>query len=163
MILIVAADEKWGIGIKGDLLTPLPEDMKFFREKTKGSVVVYGRKTLESFPNHKPLPNRINIVLTNNKDFQCEGTTVVHSIEEALKECEKYTDREVFLIGGGTLYRSMLKYCNKAYITKIEKTFDEADTFIYNLDEMSDWKQTEVSDQKEYKGTYFRFTTYERV
>ena len=86
MIEIVAADKKWGIGVKGDLLTPLPEDMKFFRETTKNSVVIYGRKTLESFPASQPLKNRINIIITRNADFKCEGAFVVHSVEEAVED-----------------------------------------------------------------------------
>lgn len=160
MIMIVAADKNWGIGINGDLLTPLPEDMKFFREKTQNSVVVYGRKTLESFPGGKPLKNRVNIVITTNPAFECEGVTVVHSVEEAAEEAKKYADMNVFVIGGGTIYRQMLKYCDKAYITKIDRVFDEADTFIDNLDALDEWKVVEESDEKEYEGTRFKFVTY---
>ncbi len=162
MIMIVAADKKWGIGINGDLLTPLPEDMKFFREKTANSVVIYGRKTLESFPGGKPLKNRVNIVITTNKNFQCDGAIIVHSVEEAAQKATEYTDKNVFVIGGGTIYKQMLKYCDKAYITKIDRVFDEADTFIHNLDELEQWHVVEESDVKEYEGTKFKFVTYEK-
>ncbi|MEA5084042.1 MAG: dihydrofolate reductase [Lachnospiraceae bacterium] len=162
MIMIVAADEKWGIGINGDLLTPLPEDMKFFREKTKDSVIIMGRKTLLSFPNGKPLKNRVNIVITTDKNFSEEGCIVCHTIEEAVEVSKNYTDKEVFVVGGGTVYRQMLKYCDTAYITKIFKTFDEADTFIDNLDTMEEWVVAEESELNEHNGLNFRFVTYKR-
>ena len=162
MIMIVAADEKWGIGIDGDLLTPLPEDMKFFREKTKDSVIIMGRKTLLSFPNGKPLKNRVNIVVTTDKNFSEEGCIVCHTIEEAAEISKNYADKEVFVVGGGTIYRQMLKYCHKAYITKIYKTFEEADTFIDNLDTMEEWVVAEESELKEHNGINFKFVTYKR-
>ena len=162
MIMIVAADEKWGIGINGDLLTPLPEDMKFFREKTKDSVIIMGRKTLLSFPNGKPLKNRVNIVITTDKNFIEEGCIVCHSIEEAAEISKNYSNKEAFVVGGGTVYRQMLKYCDTAYITKIYKTFDEADTFIDNLDTIEEWVVAEESDLKEHNGLNFRFVTYKR-
>lgn len=162
MIMIVAADEKWGIGINGDLLTPLPEDMKFFREKTKDSVIIMGRKTLLSFPNGKPLKNRVNIVITTDKNFSEEGCIVCHTIEEAAETSKNYTDKEVFVVGGGTVYRQMLKYCDTAYITKINKTFEEADTFIDNLDKIEEWVIAEESELKEHNGLNFRFVTYKR-
>lgn len=163
MIMIVAADEKWGIGKNGDLLTPLPEDMKFFREKTRDSVVILGRKNLESFPDGKPLKNRVNIVISRQENIPVEGIIKVSSVEEAAEEAKKYEGKNVFVIGGGTIYRQMLKYCDTAYITKIEKIFDDADTFIDNLDELDGWKIVEKSDIKEYNGTKFSFVTYKRI
>lgn len=163
MIMIVAADEKWGIGKNGDLLTPLPEDMKFFREKTRDSVVILGRKNLESFPDGKPLKNRVNIVISRQENIPVEGIVKVSSVEEAAEEAKKYEGKNVFVIGGGTIYRQMLKYCDTAYITKIEKIFDDADTFIDNLDELDEWKIVEKSDIKEYNGTKFSFVTYKRI
>lgn len=163
MIMIVAADEKWGIGKNGDLLTPLPEDMKFFREKTRDSVVILGRKNLESFPDGKPLKNRVNIVISRQENIPVEGIIKVSSVEEAAEEAKKYEGKNVFVIGGGTIYRQMLKYCDTAYITKIEKIFDDADTFIDNLDELDEWKIVEKSDIKEYNGTKFSFVTYKRI
>ena len=163
MIMIVTVDEKWGIGKNGDLLTPLPEDMKFFREKTRDSVVILGRKTLESFPDGKPLKNRVNIVISRQENIPVEGIIKVSSVEEAAEEAKKYEGKNVFVIGGGTIYRQMLKYCDTAYITKIEKIFDDADTFIDNLDELDEWKIVEKSDIKEYNGTKFSFVTYKRI
>ena len=93
MNIIVAADKNWGIGRNNELLVSIPADMKMFREETTGKVVVMGRKTLESFPNGLPLKNRTNIVITGNRDYQVKGAVVVHSIEEALKEVEKYLEK----------------------------------------------------------------------
>ena len=103
MNLIAAADENWGIGKNGGLLAHISGDMKYFRETTKGKVVVMGRKTLESFPGGKPLKNRVNIVLTQNQDFAPEGVTVCHSIEETLKTLKQYPKEDVFIIGGGMI------------------------------------------------------------
>ena len=163
MIQIVAVDERWAIGIDGGLLTDLPEDMKFFRETTQDSVIIMGRKTLLSFPNGKPLKNRINIFITKDKNFEESGAVICHSIEEAVDIAENYKDKKVFVVGGGTVYRQMLKYCDTGYITKIYKTFEEADTFIDNLDELPEWKVESESELKEYNGLGFRFITYKRI
>ena len=127
MNLIAAADENWGIGKNGGLLAHISGDMKYFRETTKGKVVVMGRKTLESFPGGKPLKNRVNIVLTQNQDFAPEGVTVCHSIEETLETLKQYPKEDVFIIGGGMIYKAFLPWCEKAYITHVYHTF-EADT-----------------------------------
>ena len=89
MQIIVAADKHWAIGKDGDLLWHLPEDMKFFREKTPGNVVVMGRKTLDSFPGGKPLKNRVNLVLSRDEGFSREGAEIVHSMEEAIELSKK--------------------------------------------------------------------------
>ena len=162
MIMIVAADKNWGIGIKGGLLTNLPEDMKFFRETTKNSVVIMGRKTLVSFPEKKPLKNRVNIVITKSGNVSGEGVIIVSSVEEAAEKAKEYADKKVFVIGGGSVYKQMLKYCDTAYITKIDHVFENADTFIDNMDELDYWKIVEISDVKEYNGMKFNFVTYKR-
>lgn len=162
MNLIVAVDNKWAIGNKGDLLISIPEDMKFFRQMTTGKVVVMGKNTLESFPNSKPLKNRVNIVIALEKDYKVEGAVTVYSIEEALEEIKKYDTKDVFVIGGGSIYRQMLPYCDTAYITYIDYSY-EADTFIPNLDEMSDeWYIAEESDECTYFDLVYYFRTYKR-
>ena len=162
MIMIVAVGKNWGIGIKEGLLTNLPEDMKFFRETTKNSVVIMSRKTLESFPEKKPLKNRVNIVITKSGNISGEGVIIVSSVEEAAEKAKEYADKKVFVIGGGSVYKQMLKYCDTAYITKIDHVFENADTFIDNMDELDDWKIVEISDVKEYNGIKFNFVTYKR-
>ena len=112
MNVIVAADKNWGIGKNNQLLVSIPADMKMFREETSGKVVVMGRKTLESFPNGLPLKNRINIVITSNKEYEVKGAIIVHSIEEALEEIKKYPAEDVYCIGGDSIYAQMLPYCD---------------------------------------------------
>jgi len=163
MNLIVAVDENWAIGRGGDLLAHMKEDMKFFRNTTKGHVVLMGRKTLDSFPGGQPLKNRTNIVLTANPEFEREGVIVVHSIEKLLAEAKKYPAEELFVIGGGRVYEELLPYCTKAYITHIHKTFEGADTWFPNLSEDGAWKLTETGESFEQDDFTYTFTTYERV
>ena len=163
MNLIVAVDENWAIGRGGDLLAHMKEDMKFFRNTTKGHVVLMGRKTLDSFPGGQPLKNRTNIVLTANPELEREGVIVVHSIEELLAEAKKYPAEELFVIGGGRVYEELLPYCTKAYITHIHKTFEGADTWFPNLLEDGAWKLTETGESFEQDDFTYTFTTYERV
>lgn len=162
MNLIVAADENWGIGKDGGLLTHLPGDMKYFRETTMGHVVVMGRKTLESFPGGKPLKNRTNIVLTRNTDYAPQDVILCHSMEETLKQLEQYDSEDVFIIGGGTIYRQFLPYCERAYVTRILKTF-QADTDFENLDADPQWTLASVSDRQEHNGIFYEFRIYRRT
>lgn len=106
--------------------------MEFFKEKTMGKTVVMGRKTLESFPNAKPLKNRKNVVLTTDKNFKCDGTEIVHDIKTVIG---KYGGDDTFVIGGGEVYRQLLPYCDSAYITKVFSD-GNADVFIDDLDKM---------------------------
>ncbi len=159
MKLIVVADKNWAIGNEGKLLCHLPGDLKYFKERTTGKIVVMGRKTLESLPGGRPLPKRKNIVLTRNQSFAKEGCTVVHSIEELLK---KYSDEDVMVIGGGEIYCKLLPYCEGCYVTKIDAEF-EADTYIPNLDESADFELVWQSEDKKENGITYRFTEYKRV
>lgn len=163
MNLIVAVDENWAIGRSGDLLAHMKEDMRFFRTMTNGRVVLMGRKTLDSFPGGKPLKNRTNIVLTGNSEFVREGVVVVHSIEELLEEARKYPAAELFVVGGGRVYKELLPYCTKAYVTHIHKVFEDADTWFPNLSEDGAWKLTETGETFSQEGFTYTFTTYERV
>lgn len=162
MNLIVAVDKNWGIGSKNKLLVSIPSDMKFFRETTSGKVVVLGRKTLETFPNALPLKNRTNIILTGNKDFKAKDAIICHTVEEVLEELKKYNDEDIYVIGGGTVYRQFLPYCNVAHVTKIDHAF-EADTYFPNLDEMEDWEMTADSEEQTYFDLEFQFQKYERL
>lgn len=160
MKLIVAVSENWGIGKDGNLLFNIPKDMKFFRETTTGKVVILGRKNLESFPGARPLKNRTNIILTRNKDFECEGAVICNSIDEVLKL--GYDEEEMFVIGGEEIYRQMLDFCDTAYVTKVRKTVS-ADKFMVNLDESCDWEMTNASEEIEDNGYIIQFCTYSRI
>ena len=162
MNLIVAVDAKWGIGNKNSLLVRIPEDQKWFRETTTGKVVIMGRKTLESFPNKSPLKNRLNIVITGNPDYKVEGAVVVNTIEDAVKAASDYADEDIFVIGGESVYRQMLPYCDVAHVTKIDYVYD-ADAHFPNLDELEEWKITETSDERTYFDLIYEFVKYERV
>ena len=159
MKLIVAADKNWAIGKDNDLLCHLPGDLKYFKEKTTGKTVVMGRKTLESLPGGKPLPNRTNIVLTRDASFQKEGCIILNSIEELL---EKYQEEDLMVMGGAEIYTKLLPYCDTCYITEIDKEF-EADKYIPNLQESPDFEKVWESDVQEEKGITYRFTEYKRV
>ena len=141
MNLIAAADENWGIGKDSGLLAHISGDMKYFRETTKGKVVVMGRKTLESFPGGKPLKNRVNIVLTQNQDFAAEGVIVCHSVEETLEILKQYSKENVFIIGGGMIYKQFLPYAKNLYLTEIHATDENADTFFPEFNKSDYQKQ----------------------
>ena len=162
MNAIAAVDANWAIGNKNRLLTSIPADMKFFREKTMGHVVVMGRKTLESFPNGLPLKNRTNIVLTGNKDYNVKDAIIVHTVEELLEEIKKYPSEEVYCIGGDSVYKQLLPYCDTAHVTKIDFAY-EADSYFPNLDEMPEWKVTAESDEQTYFDLEYSFMKYERI
>ena len=161
MNLIVAVDKNWAIGLKNKLLVSIPEDMKFFRTETAGKVVVMGRKTLESFPGGIPLKNRINIVLTGNRDYEAKGALVLHTVEDILQELKKYPSQEVYIIGGESIYRQFLPYCDTAHVTKIDRAY-EADSYFPNLDEMPEWELTGRSDEQVYFDITYHFLRYER-
>ena len=162
MNLIAAADENWGIGKNGGLLAHISGDMKYFRETTKGKIVVMGRKTLESFPTGLPLKNRTNIVLTGNKDYNVKDAIIVHTVEELLEEIKKYPSEEVYCIGGDSVYKQLLPYCDTAHVTKIDFAY-EADSYFPNLDEMPEWKVTAESDEQTYFDLEYSFMKYERI
>ena len=161
MKAILAADKNWGIGYNNRLLVSIPSDMKFFRQTTTGKVVVMGRKTLESFPNGMPLKNRTNIVLTGNQNYQVKDAVIVHSEDELMEELKKYNTDDIYVIGGESVYRMMLPYCDTVYVTKIDRAF-QADTFFPNLDEMDEWEMTEESEEQTCFDLEFTFTKYER-
>ncbi|WP_167957395.1 dihydrofolate reductase [Anaerosporobacter faecicola] len=161
MNLIVAVDKNWAIGNKNDLLVRIPADQRFFRQETTGKVVIMGRKTLESFPQKKPLPNRMNVVITKKADYKVDGCVVVGSIEEALDYVKDYKSEDIFVIGGDSIYHQMLPYCDVAHVTKIDYAY-EADTFFPNLDKMPEWKITEESEEQTYYDLEYSFVKYEK-
>ena len=161
MKMIVAVDKNWGIGKNNDLLVSIPADMKMFRTETSGKVVVMGRKTLESFPGGLPLKNRTNIVLSGNPDYQVKGAIVVHSLQELLEEIKKYPKDQVYCIGGDSVYKMLLPYCDTAQVTKIDFAY-EADRYFPNLDEMPQWQVAAESEEQTYFDLEYRFDRYER-
>lgn len=159
MELIVAVYDDWGIGKDGTQPIALSADRKFFRETTRGAMVIVGRRTIEDFPGKQPLPGRVNVALTRS---QCEipGFVVCNTPEEAV-DLAKTVERAM-VIGGGSIYRQMLPYCDKAYVTKVHYT-PESDTFFPNLDEDSQWKLSDILQKGEENGISFEMCLYERV
>ncbi len=147
--LIVAMDNERGIGKNNDLMWHLPADMKFFRETTTGHIVVMGRKNYDSIPERfRPLPNRENAVLTRNADFTAEGCEVFHSLEACLDHYKNETERTVFIIGGGQIYKEALELgvVDEMYVTHVDHTFG-ADTFFPEI-ENGKWNISEVQKQE---------------
>ncbi len=162
MNAIVAADSNWAIGNKGQLLIRIPADQKMFREETTGGVVVLGRKTMDTFPGRKPLPNRTNIILSTNEDYKVDDAIVVHSIEQLIEELKSYPTENIYIIGGDSIYKQMLPYCDTVHVTKIDREY-EADAYFPNLDKDPDWKITAESDEQVYFDTTYTFLKYERI
>ena len=168
---IVAVDEEWGIGFEGQLLERLPPDMQHFKETTEEHIVVMGRKTWDSLPK-KPLADRINIVISNSM-FPFSGLyewdiikdlSICMTMNYAINYIHSVNiDNDVFIIGGGEIYKQLLPYCDRVYITKIFKHHKNVDTFFPNLDINPDWRVSESSELKQYNNIFYQFITYERV
>ena len=156
--LIVAASENNAIGKNNQLLWSLPNDMKFFKNTTWGMAVIMGRKTYESVD--KPLPGRFNIVITRQADWRAEGVIVARDLQDALKKAAATNCNEVFVIGGGEIYKWAMSITDKIYITRIHATLD-GDTFFPAIAE-SQWRLEFNDDfEKDEKHKYaYSFQTW---
>lgn len=161
MQLIAAVDSGWGIGKDNRLLISIPADMKFFRQTTSGKTIVMGRKTLESFPGKKPLPNRRNIVLTSDPAYRADGAETVCSVQDVLSLVGGLPSGDVFCIGGASVYRQFLPYCDTAYITRIDHRY-EADAYFPDLDADPEWEAVWTSEEQTYFDLTYHFMRYER-
>ncbi|MGN0998109.1 MAG: dihydrofolate reductase [Faecousia sp.] len=159
MELIVAVYDDWGIGREGTQPVALAADRKFFRETTRGALVIVGRRTIEDFPGKKPLPGRVNVALTAHA-AEIPGFTVCRS-PEAAAELAKSAQR-AFVIGGGSVYRRMLPLCDRAYVTKVHCT-PESDTWFPNLDTDPEWYLAEILQSGEENGIGYEMCLYRRV
>lgn len=160
MNVIVAVDRNWAIGNRNALLVRIPRDHKLFMEMTQGKVVVMGHNTLESLPQKQPLGNRINIVLSTDENYKVKGAMVVHSLEELFAELKQYASDEIFVIGGESVYRQLLPYCDTAHITKIDYVYD-ADAYFPKLDEMPEWALEADSEEQTYFDLEYYFLKYQ--
>ena len=157
MKAIVAVDENWAIGYENQLLYHISEDLKRFKALTQGNVVVMGRKTLESLPGGKPLPNRTSIVLSSKP---LEQVVRCADLSELMQILEQYSEQEIFVIGGEHTYRELLPYCERVYVTKIAAKAPKADVYFENLDQLSEWEIEQESEQF-FDGTVsYRFVDY---
>jgi dihydrofolate reductase len=120
-----------------------------------------GRETFESFPGKNPLKDRVNIVLTRNESFKDDRLIICNSVEQTLKELEKYDNDKIFIIVGESIYKQFLPYCNELYVTKVQNK-KKADKFFPNIDVMPEWNLVEESEEKEYNNIKYIFTKYIR-
>lgn len=157
MDAVVAVYADWGIGKDGTQPLVIPEDRKQFRRVTGTGTVILGRKTLADFPGGRPLKNRRNIVITGQA-LEIEGAEIAHSPEQAAAMAGA---EEAFVIGGGSIYRAMLPWCSRVFVTKIEAE-PVSDTFFPNLDEDPNWVCTDPGESREHEGIVYRFALYER-
>ena len=157
---IVHADKEWGIGKNGDMMFSLPKDMKFFRETTSGNIVVMGGNTLRSFPGQKPLKNRVNIVLSRGQVR--DDCVIVRSFDALKEEMKKRESEEIYVIGGGEIYKELLPYCHEALVTKVDAV-GGADTFFPNLDEDKNFVCVYQSEPIDDNGNTIKFTTYKNT
>lgn len=161
MNLIVAVDNNWAIGYNNQLLVSIPNDHKMFRNTTINKVVVLGRKTLETFPQAQPLANRTNIILSTNRNYKVNGATVLHSIDELLNELKNYNSEDVYIIGGDSIYKQLIEYCDTAIVTKVDHEY-QADAYFPNLDELPGWKVVDESEEQTYFDLEYKFVTYKK-
>ena len=169
IISIVSIDKNWGIGNGGDLLAHLPTDMKFFKNTTMDNIIVMGRKTFESLPGAKPLPGRLNVIITRNQDYLAgevaRGEVVTtDSVESAIELLNKDAEdrRDLYVIGGGEIYKQFLPYVDACLVTKFDEEYTP-DTFFPNLDEDENFTMTAESEPVTEKDITFVFTKYSRV
>lgn len=158
MNIIVAIDDNWGIGKNNSLLFRLPQDLAHFKQITTGNIVVMGSNTLKSLPKARPLPDRINIVLWPDGE-DVDGAIVVRSLEELFEKLGKFQTDNIFIIGGAMLYKTMLPYCEKAYVTKVFAN-GEATLHFENLDINPDWTIDSREDTVEDNGYTIQYYIY---
>lgn len=154
--IIAAVGKNLELGVRGGLIFHIPEDMKFFRETTTGHPVVMGRKTFLSIG--RALPERTNIVVTRGGSDLPEGIEIVNDVEKFIEEFRD-SDEEIFVIGGGEIYRKFLPFANKLYLTEVEAEA-EADTFFPEFSR-ENYTQ-EILSSGEYEGLKYRFVKYTR-
>lgn len=156
---IVAVDENFGIGYQNSLLASIPEDLKHFKELTINNIIIMGRNTWESLPK-KPLPDRCNIIISRELEVEDPLVWVMH-IDE-IKNLLTYAKDNFFIIGGAQLYKELLPYCEKVYLTKIYKAYSNVDAYFPNLDLSDEWAPISSSEKHTYKDIEYQFWEYGR-
>lgn len=157
---IVAVDKNWGIGKNRELLVNIPEDRKFFKDKTKDSIVIMGRKTWDSLP-IKPLLNRTNYIVSRKATKDINSDIGYISLDKAIELIRNTHEQNIFIIGGGQIYKELLPYCDTLYVTKIFENY-EPNVFFPNIEEMDEWEVVEKSYVRFYYAVSYQFYTYKR-
>ena len=165
---IVAVDKDWGIGYQGKLLEHLPPDLEYFKELTTNNIVVMGRKTWDSLP-QRPLQNRFNVIITRNPkhfhDFSNKGSSYMSlDLRETINLIKDPFQRsEIFIIGGEEIYKQLLPYSDRVYVTMIEKYHKDIDAYFPNLDKDPNWEVSTCTELRDYKNIPYAFLTYDRI
>ena len=154
MQAIVCVSKNWGIGLNGQLLFHISDDLKRFRRLTAGKTIILGSRTLVTLPGQKPFPDRRNIILTHSH-APIEGAELAHSVEEALA----MAGDDAFVIGGASVFTRMLPYCDRVLVTKVDASA-EADSFFPNLDNHPDWRVEREGEPQEENGLRYRYVDY---
>lgn len=162
MNLCVTVDRRWAMGKNGKPLVTIPADRQMLLKETAGKVVVMGRKTLEGLPGGQPLGNRMNLILTHDHGYRVKGAAVCHSLEETLETLEGYEEKDIYIIGGESIYRQFLPYCTMAHVTCIDYVYD-ADVYFPDLEKNGAWHMAEESDEQTYFDLCYTFRRYERI
>jgi dihydrofolate reductase len=149
--LIVAVERNWGIGREGSLLFRIREDMKRIKAMTTGQVIIAGRKTLLNFPHGQPLPERINIILTHQTDFEAAPAIIAHNPSELANELSHLQDKEIFVLGGSSIYDLLLPYCDLAYVTQVDLALP-ADRHFPDLDNQPGWQLLDKGEWMQLSG-----------
>lgn len=158
MQAIVCVDQQWGIGKNNGLLFHLPSDLEYFKKITLGKTIVMGGNTLLSLPKSKPLPGRTNIVLSDL--FTRDDCTVCPNLESLFQELKNIPSKDIFIVGGAMFYKTMIDYCDYAFITKVKTICRDATVFFPNLDNMPNWELVEENELIEENGFSFQYTIY---
>lgn len=162
--LIVAVSENKVIGKDNDLVWHLPNDMKLFRDTTKGHFVIMGRKNYESIPHkYRPLPSRTNVIVTRQDDYKAKGCLVVNSVEKAIEIAQKAGDKEPFVIGGGQIYKHAIEnnLVDRIYLTRVHTEID-GDTYFDDLDDSWKLVHSDLHPSDDKHSFAFTFQTFER-
>jgi len=156
---IVVVDKNYGIGCKDQLLTHIPEDLKYFKKMTLGKVIIMGRTTFEALPGGKALPGRTTIVLSNNPSYNIEGVIVAHGLQALFDLLKNYSNDDIFVAGGEAVYNQLLPYCENGYVTRINAVY-EADKYLPNISQIPEWKKISQSEESNHNGISFSFNKY---
>ena len=160
--LIAATDLHYGIGKNGSLLFKIPEDLRLFKNLTAGNIVLMGRKTFESI-GCKPLPDRINIVISSTKNYENDGAITFDNLETAVEYSEQhFPDKDLYIIGGGKVYEEYMKYADEIILTKYNKVYEDADTY-FPADIEAEFKESEIIMQGSFEGIKFKTFVLQRI
>jgi len=160
MNAIVIVDENWGIGREGGLLFSLPTDMKRFKSLTMNGTVIMGHRTLVSFPDKKPLPERRNIVISRDRSLQVEGAEIASSPEAAEAMAQGEDPGKVWVIGGGSVYTALINHCKRVFLTQVAAEAEEPDTYFPNLSKLKGWEIENTGEPITENGYTYRFVEY---